>query len=126
MTGKGWEELPPDIRPRVDTPLYRSFLMFDPVQAMARVRQPMLIVHPALDREVPAFHGEQLSQLARSRPRAKVTDYVQLAGLNHLLARATTGEVTEYGVLTERAVSPAAILEITSWLNKTLPPVPAR
>lgn len=126
ITGKGWEELPPDIRPRVDTPLYRSFLTFDPVQTMARVRQPMLIVHPALDREVPAFHGEQLSQLSRSRPRAKVTDYVQLAGLNHLLARATTGEVTEYGVLPERAVSPAAILEITSWLNKTLPPLPAR
>lgn len=126
ITGKGWEELPPDIRPRVDTPLYRSFLTFDPVQTIARVRQPMLIVHPALDREVPAFHGEQLSQLARSRPRAKVTDYVQLAGLNHLLARATTGDVTEYGVLTERAVSPAAILEITSWLNKTLPQPPAK
>ena len=121
ITGKGWDALPPDIRQRVDTPLYRSFLTFDPVQTIARVRQPMLIIHPSLDREVLAYHGEQLSQLARSRPRAKVTDFVQLAGLNHLLARATTGEVNEYGVLTERAVSPAAVLEVTSWLKKTLP-----
>ena len=54
ITGKGWEKLTPDIRQRVDTPLYRSFLLFDPAQAMARVRQPMLIIQPALDREVPA------------------------------------------------------------------------
>jgi fermentation-respiration switch protein FrsA (DUF1100 family) len=126
ITGKGWDELPPDIRQRVDTPLYRSFLTFDPVQTIARVRQPMLILQPALDREVPAYHGEQLSQLARSRPRAKGTDFVQLAGLNHLLARATTGEVSEYGVLTERAVSPAAVLEITAWLNKALLPPPPK
>ncbi len=126
ITGKGWDALPPDIRPRVDTPLYRSFLAFDPAQTIARVRQPMLIIQPALDREVPAFHGEQLSQLARSRPRAKGTDFVQLAGLNHLLSRATTGDVTEYGVLTERAVSPAVVLEIASWLHKTLPQLPAK
>ncbi|HKY19672.1 MAG TPA: alpha/beta fold hydrolase [Vicinamibacterales bacterium] len=126
ITGKGWDALPPDIRQRVDTPLYRSFLTFDPAQTIGRVRQPLLIVQPALDREVPAFHGEQLSQLGRSRPRAKGTDVVQLAGLNHLLARATTGDVSEYGVLTERAVSPAAIVELASWLNKMLPNPPTK
>jgi pimeloyl-ACP methyl ester carboxylesterase len=122
ITGKGWEGLPPDIRRRVDTPLYRSFLTFDPAQAMARVRQPVLVAQPLIDREVPPHHGEQLAELARSRPRAKVTDFVQLKGLNHLLAAAVTGEVAEYGTLTQRSVSPDAILEITSWLDKTLPP----
>jgi pimeloyl-ACP methyl ester carboxylesterase len=126
VTGKGWEGLPQDVRRRVDTPLYRSFLMFDPSQAIVRVRQPMLIVQPLVDREVPPHHGEQLAQLARSRPRAKVTDFVQLKGLNHLLAGAVTGEVAEYGTLTNRSVSPDVIHEITSWLSKTLPPAAAK
>jgi len=121
MTGNGWDTLPPDIRRRVDTPLYRSFLMFDPAQMIVRVRQPMLIIQPALDREVPTHHGQQLAQLGRSRQRAKSTDFVQLPGVNHLLARAATGDVAEYGTLPERSVSPAAILEITSWLSKALP-----
>jgi pimeloyl-ACP methyl ester carboxylesterase len=120
VSGKGWEEINPDVRARVDTPLYRSFLMFEPAQAIVKTRQPMLVVHPMLDREVPAYHGEQLAQLARSRPRAKTADFVQLAGVNHLLARATTGDIDEYGTLTQRTVSPAATLELTSWLAKAL------
>ena len=128
ISGKGWEALPTDVRRRVDTPLYRSFLMFDPAQALSRVRQPILIVQADLDREIPPHHGEQLAQLARARPRAGGTDFVHLPGLNHLLARATTGDVTEYGTLAERNVSPDAVLEIASWLKKILlpPPQPAK
>jgi dipeptidyl aminopeptidase/acylaminoacyl peptidase len=103
-----------------------QLLTFDPAKAITRVRQPMLIVHPALDREVPAYHGEQLAQLARSRQRAKTADYVQLPGVNHLLARATTGEVAEYGTLPDRSVSPAVILELTSWLTRSLAAEPAK
>ena len=126
ITGKGWDTLPPDIRRRVDTPLYRSFLMFDPAQIIVRVRQPMLIIQPALDREIPTHHGQQLAQLGRSRQRAKSTDFVQLPGVNHLLARAATGDVAEYGTLPERSVSPEAILEMTSWLSKALPAEPSK
>lgn len=120
VTGKGWENFNPDMRKRVDTPLYRSFLMFEPAQVIVKVRQPMLVMHPMLDREVPAYHGEQLAQLARSRPRAKATEFVQLAGVNHLLVRAATGEIAEYGTLTQRTISPAATLELTGWLTKAL------
>ncbi len=124
VTGKGWENFNPDMRKRVDTPLYRSFLMFEPAQMIVKVRQPMLVMHPMLDREVPAYHGEQLAQLARSRPRARPTEFVQLAGVNHLLVRAATGEIAEYGTLTQRTISPAATLELTSWLTKALVPEP--
>lgn len=126
VTGKGWENFNAEVRKRVDTPLYRSFLMFDPSHAIVKVRQPMLVVQPMLDREVPAYHGEQLAQLARSRPRAKPAEFVQLAGVNHLLARATTGEIAEYGTLAQRSVSPAVTLELTSWLAKALAPVPQK
>ena len=77
----------PDMRKRVDTPLYRSFLMFDPAQVIVKVRQPMLVVQPMLDREVPAYHGEQLAQLARSRPRAR-RDRFRPAGRRQSSARA--------------------------------------
>jgi hypothetical protein len=120
ITGKGWDALSPEIRRRVDTPLYRSFLMFDPAQAIAHTRQPLLVVQADLDNEVPTSHGEQLAQLARSRIKAAGTDYVHLPGLNHLLARAQTGRVAEYGTLAERNVSPAAVTEISAWLKKTL------
>ena len=125
VTGKDWDALSPAIRRRVDTPMYRSFLLFDPAQAIARTRQPLLVVHADLDKEVPPYHGEQLAQLARSRIKAAGTDFVHLAGLNHLLARAGTGLVSEYGTLAERNVSPAAVLEISAWLKKTLTPPPA-
>jgi pimeloyl-ACP methyl ester carboxylesterase len=122
MTGKGLDAFPPDIRRNIDNPLYRSFLMFDPAQAVAKTRQPLLVVQADLDKEVPTFHGEQLAQLGRSRLKAGSTDFVHLPGLNHLLARAQTGSVAEYGSLTERAISPAAMLEISAWLKKTLAP----
>jgi pimeloyl-ACP methyl ester carboxylesterase len=126
ISGKGWENFNPDMRKRVDTPLYRSFLLFDPSAAIVKVRQPMLVIQPMLDREVPPHHGEQLAQLARSRQRAGATAFVQLTGVNHLLARATTGEVAEYGTLSQRSVSPAATLELTSWLVKAFVPEPRK
>ncbi len=124
VSGKGWDALSPDIRRRVDNPLYRSFLLFDPAQALSKTRQPLLVVQADLDKEVPPYHGEQLAQLGRSRLKAQPTDFVHLTGLNHLLARAQTGSVGEYGSLTERAVSPAALLEISAWLKKTLAAAP--
>jgi pimeloyl-ACP methyl ester carboxylesterase len=126
VSGKGWDALSPDIRKRVDNPLYRSFLLFDPAQALGNTRQPLLVVHADLDKEVPAYHGEQLAQLGRARVKAQPTDFVHLAGLNHLLARAQTGSVGEYGSLTERSISPAAVLEISTWLKKALAPAPEK
>ena len=125
VTGKGWDALSPEIKHRVDNPLYRSFLMFDPAKALARTRQPLLVVQADLDKEVPPYHGEQLAQLARSRNKAMGTDFVHLPGLNHLLARAVTGSVGEYGTLAERNISPAAALEVSGWLKKTLAPTEA-
>ncbi len=88
VSGKGWEDFNPDMRKRVDTPLYRSFLMFEPAQVIVKTRQPLLVMHPMLDREVPAYHGEQLAQLARSRPRAQ-SDRVRPVGRRQSPARAS-------------------------------------
>jgi pimeloyl-ACP methyl ester carboxylesterase len=126
VSGKGWDALSPDIRRRVDNPMYRSFLLFDPALALGKTRQPLLIVQADLDKEVPPHHGEQLAQIGRSRPKAQPTELAHLPGLNHLLAPAQTGTVGEYGSLTERAISPAAVLSISGWLKKTLAAPPAK
>jgi pimeloyl-ACP methyl ester carboxylesterase len=126
VTGNNWDAIPPDIRRRVDTPLYRSFLSFDPAPILSRLRQALLILQPDLDKEVPVYHGEQLAQIGRSRPRARGTDFVRLPNVNHLLTRAVTGQISEYGTLPDRSVSPAAALEIVSWLKTALAPEPSK
>jgi hypothetical protein len=45
---------------------------------------------------------------------------VKLPGVNHLLVPATTGDVEEYGRLTERHVSPVVTQAIVTWLKKIL------
>ena len=37
-----------------------------------------------------------------------------------------TGEIAEYGTLAQRTISPAATLELTSWLAKALVPEPQK
>jgi hypothetical protein len=41
-----------------------------------------------------------------------------VAGVNHLLVPAKTGEVDEYGTLTERQVSAEVTSAIVAWLKK--------
>lgn len=121
VTGRGWEQIPPDLRRQVDTPWYHSVLVFDPVPLFAKVQQPILVVQSELDRQVPIHHGQELAQLARARPKGKGADYVMLPALNHLFIPATTGEVSEYAALKERTVSPQLTTAVVGWLQKTLP-----
>ncbi len=73
---------------------------------MRDVEQPLLIVHGELDPQVPPSNADRLEQLARARRRGSV-EVVRVPGVNHLLVPATTGEIDEYGTLTDRTVSPA-------------------
>ena len=121
VTGRGWEQIPPDLRRQADTPWYRSLLVFDPLPLFRKVPQPLLIVHGELDRQVLIHHAEELAQLARTRTKAGATDYVTLPALNHLFVPATTGEVSEYAALKEHAISPRLASVVIEWLQKTLP-----
>ena len=126
VTGRGWEQVPPEVRREVDTPWYRSLLIFDPLPFFAKVRQPILVLHGERDRQVPIHHADELAQRARARPKAGPVDYVKLPALNHIFVPATTGEVSEYAVLKDRTVSPQLATVIIDWLQKNLPALPAR
>ena len=119
LTGKGWDTIPPQLRKDADTPWFQSLLTFDPTKVLDDVRQPLLFVHGALDREIPVEHLERLSNLARKESKSKSVDVVVVRGVNHLLAPAITGEVSEYGTLADRSVSKDITTAVSDWLKKT-------
>ena len=120
LSGTGWEEVPPELRRVADTPLFQSFLAFDPARVMKDVRQPVLIIQGELDVQVPPTHAERLARLARARNRKVGVDVVKVPGVNHLLIPAKTGEVDEYPLLSEKNVSPDVTSAIAAWLTKNL------
>lgn len=114
LTGVGWEGLPPEYRQQADTPWFKSLLLFDPVEVMKEVRQPILIIQGDLDKQVLPHHAGRLAELARDRRRKAAVEVLHLPGVNHLLVPAKTGEVSEYGALQEKQVVsqiPAKIAE---------------
>ena len=122
ITGKGLEQLPPDVRRTVDNAEFQSLLVSDPVKLVPNVRQPLLIVQGELDTQVEPQNADRLGELARKRKNAPAVDVVKVPGINHLLVPATTGEVSEYGTLADKHVSESVTQAIVTWLKKTLSP----
>lgn len=112
-----WEGIPEEMREQADSPWFRSLLLFDPADAMGRLRQPVLILQPELDRQVPVRHGERLAELGQARRRNVATEFAVLPGLNHLLVPAKTGDVSEYGSLPDKQVSPEVARSIAEFLR---------
>ena len=119
ITGKGWEGISVNERNAADTPWLQSFLTFDPAKAIEDLRQPLLILHGALDKEVPVAHADRLTDLARKHSDSKSVEVVIVRGVNHLLIPAFTGELGEYPELTDRTVSKDVSGTIGAWLTKT-------
>jgi dipeptidyl aminopeptidase/acylaminoacyl peptidase len=120
ISGKGLEQLPPEVRRAVDNAEFQSLLVADPAKIMPDVRKPLLVVQGQLDTQVEPPNADRLEALARQRKNAEPVEVVKLPAINHLLVPATTGEVDEYPQLADRHVSPAVTQAIVTWLKKTL------
>jgi fermentation-respiration switch protein FrsA (DUF1100 family) len=118
ITEKGWEGVPEEVRRQADTAWFRSLLLFDPARIMPQIKQPILIVQGDLDTQVPPHHAEQLAELARKRKNSPPVEAVHLPGVNHLLVKATTGEVQEYAQLQDKTISPDVATTIAEWLRR--------
>ncbi len=118
ITERGWQGIPPAMRRQADTPWFRSYLLFDPAAAIAKVKQPILILQGDLDTQVPKEHADRLAGLARARKKAPAVEVRHLAGVNHLLVPAATGEVAEYRDLTDKTVAAEAASAIAEWLRR--------
>lgn len=121
ITGRGWDQLPEDVRRQADTPWFRSWLLFDPAETMRRTNQPVLVLHGALNTEVPPAHATQLEALGRARRRPQThTQATVLPGVNHLLLQATSGAVDEYATIQPRIVAPTVNETLLTWLRASL------
>lgn len=124
LTHTGWEGIPAELRRRAETPLFESRLAFDPAKVVAKTKQPLLVVHGQLDKQMDPSNAEKLGQMAGARKRPANTAFrvALLPGLNHLLVPATTGEVDEYAALADKTVGRVVIETIAGWLQEVLPP----
>jgi dipeptidyl aminopeptidase/acylaminoacyl peptidase len=121
LSGSGWEGVPDDVRRQADTPWFESLLAYDPAKVLEKVKQPLLFVHGQLDRQIGVENLERLSEKARRANKSKTIDVVSVRGVNHLLVPAVTGDVAEYGTLTDRNVSRDVTTAISDWLMRTMP-----
>ncbi|HZG51137.1 MAG TPA: alpha/beta fold hydrolase [Pyrinomonadaceae bacterium] len=117
IEGGDTSQLPPQARAYL--PWFKEFLTFDPLAVMRRVRQPVLILQGALDRQVTADQAALLERAAREAGNRDVTLRV-LPGLNHLLLPARTGAWSEYPTLTTTALSTELLDALSMWLGARL------
>jgi pimeloyl-ACP methyl ester carboxylesterase len=120
VTGRGWDQIPPELRRAVDNPEFQSILSSDPAKIIPDIRQPILIVQGELDKQVDPSNADKLESLARKRKNQPAVEVARIPGVNHLLVPAATGEVDEYGRLTDKHVSAAVTEAVVGWLKKVV------
>lgn len=122
VLGEGeWNGIPDAVRRQADTPMFRSFLAFNPTAEMRRVRQPLLLIQGSEDQLVPPHHAERLERMARRRDRRESTvELVTLDGVNHLLLPAADAEA-ENPAAGSREITPRVAELLIDWIERTLP-----
>lgn len=97
----------------------RAFLTYDPLPTIRKVRQPILILQGALDRQVTAEQATMLEKAARAAGNKDVTVRV-FPNLNHLFLPAKTGAESEYTTLSTYAISDEVLDVLSGWLQQKL------
>ena len=98
-------------------PWLRYFLVYDPRQALAKVKVPVLAIGGERDLQVPAAENlKEIEGAIKANGNADVTT-VLLPGLNHLMQTSATGAVAEYSTI-EETFAPAALQLIGDWIVK--------
>ena len=97
----------------------KFFLTYDPLPAIAKVRQPVLILQGEIDRQVTADQAPMIEKAARAAGNKDVT--VRLyPGLNHLFLPAKTGSPAEYTSLSTSTIGDDVIRQMGDWLVEKL------
>jgi hypothetical protein len=99
---------------------WRWFRAYDPLSTARRVRQPVLILQGALDRQVSAGQADSLGAAIRAGGNRDVTVHV-FPGLNHLFVPSPTdGSPSEYASLSDAAVDREVLDVMAAWLAQRL------
>lgn len=97
----------------------KVFLKYDPLQTIGKVRQPILILQGALDRQVTAEQAAMLEKAARKAGNRAVTTRVY-PKLNHLFLPSITGAFSEYTALSTSSVPDEVLNDLGKWLQQKL------
>ena len=99
------------------TPWYRYFITADPANYLSKVTCPVLALNGTLDMQVNS--EANLAGIKENLKKAGNKNYttVALPGLNHLMQKAKTGSLAEYGEITE-TVNPAVLEKVSAWIKK--------
>jgi fermentation-respiration switch protein FrsA (DUF1100 family) len=97
----------------------RFFLDYDPLATARRVRQPVLVLQGATDRQVTAEQASELAAAFRAGGNRDVT-LVVIPGANHLFLADSVGNPSGYARLATRTLHPAALGTIADWLAARL------
>ena len=115
VTGGDLSKYPPQAR----LPWIKEFWTYDPLATIRKVRQPVLILQGALDRQITAEQAGMLEQAARGAGNKDVT--VRLfPNLNHLFLPAKTGAFSEYSTLETNIVGDDVLKALGDWLEAKL------
>jgi hypothetical protein len=96
-------------------PWLRRWFALDPRAVAAYVRQPVLLVHGATDRQVPPEHADELAAVLREAGAAEV-DVRHVRDTDHLLLADHDGDPQGYIRLTDRRPRAAIITATTHFL----------
>jgi len=98
-----------------NSPEMRSMLVFDPAQALSKVKAPVLALNGSRDLHVSP--QQNLPAIAAALAQGGNTDFaiMELPGLNHVFQRCSKCTVDEYSEL-EQTFSPTALAIIGDWI----------
>lgn len=94
------------------SPYFDSLLATDPQEAMRKIKCPALAINGTKDTQVDATAN--LGSFRRNVPGAEI---MEMPGLNHLMQHAGTGDISEYGEISE-TVSDDVLRAITDFINR--------
>jgi fermentation-respiration switch protein FrsA (DUF1100 family) len=104
------------------SPWMRWFRSYDPLPTARLVRQPVLILQGAVDRQVSAGQADTLAGAMREAGNRDVTERV-FPHLNHLfLVSPTDGSPSEYPALKDTLLPRDVLDTIADWLARRLAP----
>lgn len=95
------------------------FVRHDPLPVIRRVRQPVLILQGATDRQVSAEQADELARALAAAGNRAVTKRV-LAARNHLFLPDPDGDPSGYSQLPVRELGPEVTAPLAEWFSRVL------
>jgi uncharacterized protein len=101
----------------ITSPEMMSFVLFDPAEALRKVKVPVLAMNGSRDVQVPPVQNLPAIVSALTAGGNPDVTAIEVPGLNHLFQHCKTCAPTEYGVL-EETFSREALEIMTDWITR--------